>query len=63
MAGIPRKNKYRELKRIPYIVPPFEQGTPSWSSCEYSSTPSVLSPEVEVTYPWEITAANYMTGF
>ncbi|KAJ8430921.1 hypothetical protein Cgig2_033549 [Carnegiea gigantea] len=31
--------------------------------CEYSSTPSILSLEVEVTYPWEITIANYMTDF
>jgi len=44
-------------------MPPFEPGTPSWSSCEYSSTPSVLSPKVEVTHPWEITIANYMTDF
>ena len=58
VAGIPRKNKCREPKKIPYAVPLFEPGTPSWSSCEYSSTPSVLSPEVEVTYPLEITIAN-----
>ncbi|KAJ8421146.1 LOW QUALITY PROTEIN: hypothetical protein Cgig2_027444 [Carnegiea gigantea] len=31
--------------------------------CEYSSTPSILSPEVEVSYPWEITIADYMTDF
>ncbi|KAJ8433872.1 hypothetical protein Cgig2_021255 [Carnegiea gigantea] len=38
-------------------------GTPLWSSCEHSSTPGVLSPEVEVSYPWEITIPNYMTNF
>ncbi|KAJ8433523.1 hypothetical protein Cgig2_006670 [Carnegiea gigantea] len=63
VAGIPRKNKYRERKKIPYAVPLFEPGTSSWSSCEYSSTPSILSPKVEVTYPWEITIANYMSDF
>jgi len=51
VAGVPRKNKYREPKKIPYAVPLFEPGTPSWFSCEYSSTPSILSPVVEVTYP------------
>jgi len=44
-------------------VPRFESDTPSLSSCEYSSTPNVLSLEVEVTYPWEITVTNYMTDF
>ncbi|KAJ8426226.1 hypothetical protein Cgig2_003851 [Carnegiea gigantea] len=63
VAGVPRNNKYREPKKILYAVPLFESGTPSWSSCEYSSTPSVLSPKVEVTYPWEITIANYMIDF
>ncbi|KAJ8422954.1 hypothetical protein Cgig2_031576 [Carnegiea gigantea] len=63
VAAIPRKNKYREPKKIPYVVPLFESGTPSWSSCEYSSTPSILNPEVEVTYPWEITIPNYMPDF
>ncbi|KAJ8424906.1 hypothetical protein Cgig2_007631 [Carnegiea gigantea] len=63
VAGVPRKNKYREPKKIPYVLPLFESGTPSWSSCEYSSTPIILSPEVEVTYPWEITIANYMPDF
>ncbi|KAJ8419343.1 hypothetical protein Cgig2_003520 [Carnegiea gigantea] len=47
VAGIPQKDKYRELKKIPYAIPLFESGIPSWSSCEYSSTPSILSPEVE----------------
>ncbi|KAJ8449495.1 hypothetical protein Cgig2_002292 [Carnegiea gigantea] len=48
VAGVPRKNKYREPKKIPHVVPLFEPGTPLWSSCEYSSTPSIPSPEVEV---------------
>ncbi|KAJ8445654.1 hypothetical protein Cgig2_009055 [Carnegiea gigantea] len=61
--GIPRKNKYRDPKKIPYVVPLFAPGTPSWSSCEYSSSPSILSPEVEVTYPWEITIASYVPDF
>ncbi|KAJ8434807.1 hypothetical protein Cgig2_033529 [Carnegiea gigantea] len=52
VAGVPRKNKCREPKKIPYAVPLFEPDTPSWSSCKYSPTPSVLSPELEVTYPW-----------
>ncbi|KAJ8420628.1 hypothetical protein Cgig2_027118 [Carnegiea gigantea] len=30
---------------------------------EYSSTPSILSPQVKVTYPWEITIANYVPDF
>ncbi|KAJ8451405.1 hypothetical protein Cgig2_017796 [Carnegiea gigantea] len=63
MAEVPRQNKCREPKKIPYAVPIFEPGTPSWSSCEYSSTPSILSPEVEVTHPWEITIANYVPAF
>ncbi|KAJ8442187.1 hypothetical protein Cgig2_005127 [Carnegiea gigantea] len=63
LAEVPRKNKYKEPKKIPYVVPIFEPGTPSWSSYEYSSTPSNLSPEVEVTYPWEITIANYVPDF
>jgi len=33
----------------------FELDTPSWSSYEYSSTPSILSIEEDVVYPWEIT--------
>ncbi|KAJ8431148.1 hypothetical protein Cgig2_026745 [Carnegiea gigantea] len=63
VAGVPRRNQCRDPKKIPYAVPLFEPGTPSWSSCKYSSTPNVLSPEVEVSYPWEITIANYMTNF
>jgi len=63
MAGVPRNNQCREPKKIPYAVPLFEPDTSSWSNREYSSTPSVLSSEVEVTYPWEITVANYMTDF
>ncbi|KAJ8424980.1 hypothetical protein Cgig2_031929 [Carnegiea gigantea] len=49
VADVPRKNKYREPKKIPYAVPLFEPGTPSWSSCEYSSTLNILNPEVKVT--------------
>ncbi|KAJ8436373.1 hypothetical protein Cgig2_032194 [Carnegiea gigantea] len=60
---VPRKNQCREPKKIPYAMPLFEPGTPSSSSCEYSSTPSILSLEVEVLYPWEITIADYMTDF
>jgi len=45
------------------VVRLFEPGTPLWSSYEYSSSPSVLSPEVEVLYLWEITIADYMTDF
>ena len=63
VAGVPHKNQCREPKKTPYVVPLFEPSTPSWSCCKYSSTPSVLSSEVEVTYPWEITIANYMTDF
>ena len=63
MAGFPRKNKPREPKKVPYAVPIFEPGTPSWSSCEHSSTPSILSPEVTVTYPWEVTIANFVPDF
>jgi len=63
VAGIPWKNKCSEPKKIPFVVSLFELSTPSWSAYEYSSTPSVLSPEVEVTYPWEITVANYKTDF
>jgi len=50
-------------KKIPYVVPLFEHDTPSWSNCKFSSTPSIFSPEVEVTYPWEITTANYVPVF
>ncbi|KAJ8432368.1 hypothetical protein Cgig2_021902 [Carnegiea gigantea] len=63
VAGVPQKNKCRESKKIPYTVALFEPGTPSRSSCKYSSTPSILSPEVEGTYPWEITIANYVPDF
>jgi len=44
-------------------MPLFEAGTPSWYSCEYSSTPSILNPEVEVSDLWEISIADYMTDF
>lgn len=64
VAGLPRKNnKPREPKKVPYVVPVFEPGTPSWSSCEYFSTPSILSPEVTVTYPWEVIIANFVPDF
>ena len=63
VAGLPRKNKPREPKKVPYAVPIFEPGTPSWSSCEHSSTPSILSPEVTVMYPWEVTIANFVPDF
>lgn len=63
VAGLTRKNKPREPKKVPYAVPIFEPGTPSWSSCEHSSTHSILSPEVTVTYPWEVTLANFVPDF
>ena len=44
-------------------MPLFEPGTPSWSRSEYSSTPSILSPEMEVSYPWKITIADYIIDF
>ncbi|KAJ8444805.1 hypothetical protein Cgig2_014994 [Carnegiea gigantea] len=48
VAGIPLKNQCRQPKKIPYAVSLFDPDTPSWSSCEYSIAPSILSPEVEV---------------
>ncbi|KAJ8420614.1 hypothetical protein Cgig2_015471 [Carnegiea gigantea] len=63
VEGIPLKNKCMEPKKIPYAVPLFEPGTPSWSSCEYSSNPSILHPKVEVSYPWKITTADFMNDF
>ena len=39
------------------MVPILKPGTPSWSSCEYSSTPSILSIEEKVSYLWEINIA------
>lgn len=54
VANSPRKNQFWEPKRIPYAVPIYEPRMPSWSSCEYSSTPTILSIEEEVVYPWEI---------
>jgi len=53
VACVPPKNQFRETKKIPYAMLIYESGTPSWFSCEYSSTPSVLSVEEEVVYPWE----------
>ena len=32
----------------------FESDKTLWSSCEYSSAPSILSIEEDVIYPWEI---------
>ena len=55
VACVPPKNQFREPKKIPYIVPVYEPGTPSWSTYEYSSTPSILSIEEDVIYPWELT--------
>ncbi|KAJ8430928.1 hypothetical protein Cgig2_033556 [Carnegiea gigantea] len=63
VTGVPLKNQCREPKRIPYAVPLFEPDTPAWSSFEYSSTPSILSPEVEVSYLWEITIVGFMNDF
>ncbi|KAJ8434187.1 hypothetical protein Cgig2_004658 [Carnegiea gigantea] len=58
VAYIPLKNQFREPKKIPYVVPIFGPNTPSWSSYEYSSTPSILSIQEEVSYPWEIDIAT-----
>ncbi|KAJ8424705.1 hypothetical protein Cgig2_025454 [Carnegiea gigantea] len=64
VAYIPPKNQFRELKKIPYVVPLYEPGTPSWFSCEYSSTPSVLSIEQDIIYLWKIdVAVDYMHDF
>ncbi|KAJ8443341.1 hypothetical protein Cgig2_015822 [Carnegiea gigantea] len=63
VVGVPRKNKYREPKKLRYAAPLFKLGTPSWSNCEHSFIPRVLRTNVEVTYPWEITIANYTTDF
>jgi len=57
VAHISPKNQFREPKKIPYAVPIYEPDTPSWSSCEYSFTPSILSIKEEVVYPWEIDVA------
>jgi len=53
VACVPPKNQSREHKKNPYDVPVYEPITP-WSNCMYSSTPSILSIEEEVVYPWEI---------
>lgn len=58
VAHVPPKNQFREPKKILYGVSVVEPGAPSWSSCEYSSTPSILSIETEVSYPWEITVGR-----
>jgi len=63
VAHVPLKNQFRESKKIPYAVLISEPDTPSWSSCEYSSTPSILSIEEEVSCPWEITIADFMNDF
>jgi len=51
VAHIPPKNQLMEPKKIPYVMPVYEPGTPSWSSCEYSSTPGILNIEQDVIYP------------
>ncbi|KAJ8424845.1 hypothetical protein Cgig2_030072 [Carnegiea gigantea] len=64
VAHILPKNQFRKPKKIPYTVPIFKPGTPSWSSCEYSSTPSILNIEEDVVYLWEIdVAVNRMHDF
>jgi len=57
VVSFPLKNLFREPKNIPYIIPIYESGTPSWSCCEYFSTLSILSIKEEVVYPWEIDVA------
>ena len=59
VACIPPKNQVREPKKIPYVVPIYELGMPPCSSCEYSSTPSILGIEEEVVHPWEIDVAVF----
>ncbi|KAJ8423713.1 hypothetical protein Cgig2_016464 [Carnegiea gigantea] len=54
VAHVPSKNQFKEPKKILYAVLIHEPGTPSWSSYEYSSTPSILSIKEDVVYPWEI---------
>jgi len=62
VAHVPPKSQFKEPKKIPYAVPIYELSTPSWSSYEYSSTPSILSIAGEVVYPWEIEVAiSHMT--
>ena len=43
VAHIPPKNQFSEPKKIPYALPIYESGIPSWSSCEYSSTLASLA--------------------
>jgi len=50
VACIPLKNQLREPKKISHAVLIYEPDTPLWSSCEYSSSPSILSIEEEVVY-------------
>ena len=47
-------NQFRELKQIPYTGAIYDHGPCSWSSYECCFTPSVLSMEEEVVYPWKI---------
>ncbi|KAJ8421109.1 hypothetical protein Cgig2_009238 [Carnegiea gigantea] len=57
-------DQFREPKKIPYAVPIYKLDIPLWSGCEYSSTPSILSIEGDVVYPWEINVAiSRMTDF
>ncbi|KAJ8442138.1 hypothetical protein Cgig2_011328 [Carnegiea gigantea] len=51
------RSSHREPKKIPYVVLIHEPDTPSWCSCEYSSTPSILSIEKEVICPWKVDVA------
>jgi len=62
VTHIPLKNQFREPKKIPYAMLIYKPGTPSWPSCEYSSSTSILSSEEEVVYSKEINVAiSYMT--
>ncbi|KAJ8434745.1 hypothetical protein Cgig2_001948 [Carnegiea gigantea] len=58
VASVSRKNKYRGPKKIPYAMPLFEPGNPSWSSYEYSSNPSILSYEVESNLEAEVASTS-----
>ncbi|KAJ8435881.1 LOW QUALITY PROTEIN: hypothetical protein Cgig2_008421 [Carnegiea gigantea] len=60
VAHIPPNNQFREPKNIPHAVPIFKPDTPSWSSYEYSFIPGILSTEEEISYPSEITIADFM---
>ncbi|KAJ8428712.1 hypothetical protein Cgig2_028195 [Carnegiea gigantea] len=53
----PPSSDDEEPNKIPYAVPIHEPDNPSWSSCEYSLTLSILSIERDVIFPWEINVA------